>query len=551
MSTRDYLQGKSTDGYEFFGPHIKDKGYIFRVLAPEAEEVFLIGDFNDWKKTPMRRYKTGVFSLTDNKAKVGDRYQYLIKTDKEEVKKIDPFARSIIYEDDSSEIIDDTYKFKNKKTNKVPKNILQVHLGSLFKQDKDSRNIFEELIKYAKDFNYTTIYLMPINEYQNYKSMGYAPLSLFSYSKRYGSIKDFKDFVDKAHKNNIGVIAEIDISEFDGDKKGLIKFDGSDIYNYQYDDILYNNYGSVNFDISEDMAKSYVKSAIGMYLDAYKLDGISFPDIDNVIYWQGESSRGINNKWCDFLKELIELIKDKKSLALASFNGYSGDIDLDFDMIFDNRSKTLVNLISDLPINRENYKHHIYNILESSTSENILGFSFADSTTNEASLAMKIYSDDKKAKQEKGLLTFLYTQKSPKILFMGDDRGDLKTFSIYEAFDPNNIENSLEDVEAYYKDLSHLYLSTKALNDRESSIELLDIEGYSLSAYKRAYKNEEYLVVINFTDIDYQINSPYNLEEVLNIDDLKYHGSGNVNGKVSKGEEINIEAFGAGIFKIL
>lgn len=220
-------------------------------------------------------------------------------------------------------------------------------------------------------------------------------------------------------------------------------------------------------------------------------------------------------------------------------------------MIFDNRSKTLVNLISDLPINRDNYKNHIYNILESSSSENILGFSFADSTTNEASLAMKIYSDGKKAKQEKGLLTFLYTQKSPKILFMGDDRGDLKTFSIYEAFDPNNIENSLEDVESYYKDLTSLYLASKALNNRESSLELLDIEGYSLYAYKRAYKNEEYLVIINFTDIDYQIKSPYNLEEVLNIDDLKYHGSGNINGKVTKGEEINIEAFGAGIFEIL
>ncbi len=550
MNTRDYLEAKSFDGYKFFGAHKKDRGYIFRLLAPNASEAYIIGDFNDWEKQAMRKYSTGVFSITIDQAKIGDSYQYILVNGNKEIKKIDPFAKSINYVEKSSVICDDSYKFKIKKTKTEVKNILQVFLGSLFKdKTKSTDEIFNSIIDHAKENNYDCLSLMPVNEYQNYKSMGYAPMNLFSYSNRYGDIISFKRFVDLAHKNKIKILLELDIGEFDPDSMGLINFDGSNIYNYDYDDILYNYYGSVNFGLSNDLARSYIQSAVDYYLKEYKIDGIYFPAIENVIYWQGDKNRGINKESFDFLSKLNTHIKESKALSLAGFSG-EYDHDIDFDMVFDNKTKACVNMLKDEPIKRDYYKNFIIDLINKATSKNLLGFAFVDSFLNEASLAMKMYSDDKKLEQLKSLFTFLYTIKSPKMLFMGDDSGDLRTFSVYNEFDFKNFERNIVDFNTYYKDISDLFIKERSLSDKESEVSLLDIEGFSLYAYKRSFKNENLLVVINFTDIDYKIESPYDLEEIINTEDLKYKGSGNINGSLSKGESINIMPFGSAIFRI-
>lgn len=550
MNTRDYLEAKSFDGYKFFGAHKKDRGYIFRLLAPNASEAYIIGDFNDWEKQAMRKYSTGVFSITIDQAKIGDSYQFILVNGNKEIKKIDPFAKSINYVEKSSVICDDSYKFKIKKTKTEVKNILQVFLGSLFKdKTKSTDEIFNSIIDHAKENNYDCLSLMPVNEYQNYKSMGYAPMNLFSYSNRYGDIISFKRFVDLAHKNKIKILLELDIGEFDPDSMGLINFDGSNIYNYDYDDILYNYYGSVNFGLSNDLARSYIQSAVDYYLKEYKIDGIYFPAIENVIYWQGDKNRGINKESFDFLSKLNTHIKESKALSLAGFSG-EYDHDIDFDMVFDNKTKACVNMLKDEPIKRDYYKNFIIDLINKATSKNLLGFAFVDSFLNEASLAMKMYSDDKKLEQLKSLFTFLYTIKSPKMLFMGDDSGDLRTFSVYNEFDFKNFERNIVDFNTYYKDISDLFIKERSLSDKESEVSLLDIEGFSLYAYKRSFKNENLLVVINFTDIDYKIESPYDLEEIINTEDLKYKGSGNINGSLSKGESINIMPFGSAIFRI-
>lgn len=550
MNTRDYLEAKSFDGYKFFGAHKKDRGYIFRLLAPNASEAYIIGDFNDWEKQAMRKYSTGVFSITIDQAKIGDSYQFILVNGNKEIKKIDPFAKSINYVEKSSVICDDSYKFKIKKTKTEVKNILQVFLGSLFKdKTKSTDEIFNSIIDHAKENNYDCLSLMPVNEYQNYKSMGYAPMNLFSYSNRYGDIISFKRFVDLAHKNKIKILLELDIGEFDPDSMGLIYFDGSNIYNYDYDDILYNYYGSVNFGLSNDLARSYIQSAVDYYLKEYKIDGIYFPAIENVIYWQGDKNRGINKESFDFLSKLNTHIKESKALSLAGFSG-EYDHDIDFDMVFDNKTKACVNMLKDEPIKRDYYKNFIIDLINKATSKNLLGFAFVDSFLNEASLAMKMYSDDKKLEQLKSLFTFLYTIKSPKMLFMGDDSGDLRTFSVYNEFDFKNFERNIVDFNTYYKDISDLFIKERSLSDKESEVSLLDIEGFSLYAYKRSFKNENLLVVINFTDIDYKIESPYDLEEIINTEDLKYKGIGNINGSLSKGESINIMPFGSAIFRI-
>lgn len=550
MNTRDYLEGRSFDGYKFFGAHKKDKGYIFRILAPNADKVSIIGDFNDWQKQSMRKYSTGVFSITIDEAKVGDTYQYVINSGDKEVKKIDPFAKSIIYDEKSSQIVDDSYKYKYKSKKLSPQSILQVYLGTLFNnKEKTADEIYRDIIKHAKENSYTSILLMPINEYQNYKSLGYSSLNLFSFSKRYGDIRSFRKFVDECHKEKLQVIVELDISEFDPDLCGLSDFDGTDLYNYKYEDIYYNYYEQANFDISGPVSKSYIKSAVDYNLNDYNLDGIYFSSIENSIYWQGDVARGINKNWVDFIKEINDYIVSKGAVSLASFNGIC-NMDLGFSCVFDFKSKTLINMLKDEPYKRDYYKNYITDLIKNSDSNEILGFSYVDSYQNEANLAMKVYSDDKKLDQLKSLFLFLFSLKSPKLLFMGDDCGDLRTFSQYQIFNFDDKSDKIPGLNDFYRDISKLYLDTDILSHPLSRTELLDVEGYSLYAYKRTYKNKAYLVVVNFTDIDYQIESSFNLDELINTQDLSYSGSGNINGNISKGDTINIEAYSSAIFKI-
>lgn len=550
MNTRDYLDGKSQDGFEFFGSHKrKANDYIFRVLAPEAKNVYIAGDFSNWEKNPLRKYSTGVFSITFNQVNEGDRYEYLIQDRKGNFyKKLDPYSKKICLEEGLTVIDNSAYKFKYKKISQKPKNIYQVHLGSLFRDNEDKKKVYEKLVDHLKDNNFTHVQIMPVGEYKNYKQLGYSSLGLFAFSERYGSLDDFKYFIDILHKNKLGIIVELDIAEFDPDFLGLDKFDGSNLYNYDYDNIKYNYYGSINFDPGKNLVKSYLLSLVNYYVKELRIDGIYFSSAENMIYWQGDKNRGVNNAWLELIREINDVIRQNKSYSIAGINGVYEEFDLGFDLIFDSELRNIVEVFQRQPIERSGYQTYINNLIKNGNSKKVLGFSYVDSYLYEANLAMKMFSDDKKISQLKTLFTFLMTLKSSKFIFMGDELADMRTFSIYNNFDVNEIIN--KSFNQYYKDLAKIFLNIKALCEDESNIKILDVDGYSIYAYERTYKNEKYLVVVNFTDIGYEINSPYNLEEVINTNDLKYEGTGNVNGKIIIGEEIRIEPFGSAIFKI-
>ena len=242
------------------------------------------------------------------------------------------------------------------------------------------------------------------------------------------------------------------------------------------------------------------------------------------------------------------MIKTNKGYSIAGYNGVYEEFNLGFDLIFDSEFRKIVEVFQKIPMERAGYQSYIRNLIQNGSSTKVFGFSYVDSFLNEANLAMKMYSEDKKIDQVKTLFTFLMTLKSSKLIFMGDELADMRTFSIYDEFNAGEIVN--KNFNKYYKDLAKIYLSTKALNEDDSEIKIFDVDGYSIYAYERSFKNERYLIIVNFTDIGYEITSPYKLNEIINSNDLKFGGSGNINGKLNKGEEIRIEAFGSAIFKI-
>ena len=389
---------------------------------------------------------------------------------------------------------------------------------------------------------------MPLTEYKNYKSYGYKTSNFLAFSTRYKDSKEFKNFVDKAHAKNIGILAELDLYEFDESSYFLENFDGTSLYNYDYDDIKYNYYGAMNFDPSKNSSRSFLLSVVNFWLKEYNLDGIVLANIENAIYWQGQKDRGINKEWISLISKIIEIIHKNKALALASYNGIC-DLDFDLDYIYDLSFRQILRIMQKSPFERNNYRINIQNLIINDTSKKILGFSFVDSFLDEASLAMKIYGNEK-ISQLKTLMTFLYSIDSSKMIFMGDELASFDTFSVFEKTTLDTTTNESKVFNKYFKNLTNLYKNENALSNKDSSSKLLDLEGYSIYGFIRECKNDKLLVLINFTDLEYKIKSPYNLEELINTEDLIYDGNGNINGKVNKNDFIKIMPFGSAIFRI-
>ena len=540
MDTRKYLQGEASDGYKFFGNHKIDKNsYIFRTLAPNAKNLYVVGDFNGWREEKLRKYSTGIFSKTIKNVKEFDKYLYVIEDmNGKKSYKLDPFAK--ISDDKNSLVFDKTYKFSYKIKENRNLNIYEMKFDKEVFEDEKK---IVEFIKYLKENNFTHLKAMMI--FSNYfQSMGrYIRKSFFSVNKNLVDLEKLKKFIDLLHKNNIGIIFDIDISGFSPCDKGLIKFDGSNIYNYDYDDILYSYNGMVNFDPSKYIVKSYVLSFITYLIDEFNIDGISLENLENLIFWQGDKSRGYNEFWIEFISIINSHIKSFKRLSIGSYNSiWKEDLNLDlgFSYIYDRSLDKIIKIMQKYPIERDRYSYIVKNLIENDYKNFLLGFNYFDSLSEGASLAMKINSDDKKYQQLKTLFLLVYSLNSKKILFMEDEFGSLETYYSDKKINFKIRNNQEDDFNKFYKKISKFYKENKELYKNDAITKILEIEGYSLYAFKRMYKNNEFLVVINLTDLDYNINFSKKTETILtSFKEISI-----------KNNNLFIPAFGSGIFKI-
>lgn len=512
MNTRKYLEGDSSKGYKFFGAHKRKEGdYIFRLLAPEAKNVYIAGDFNKWKKESARKYPTGVFSIRFDEAKIGDRYCYYIEDKNSNiVKKLDPFGSQIDPSLSYSVIADDSYKFIYKKVKSDRLNIFQVNLKAYLNSKNTEIDLLEEgknLLAYVKDNNFTHIELMPILEVKLDESLGYRPINLISLDNSLGSASKFKEFVDLCHKNKIGLILDFDFSEFDDLNEGLRDFDGSRIYDYDYDDIRYNYFSGMNFDTSKDLVKSYILSSLEYWISEFKIDLVKLSNLEKLIYWQGDPSRGINKASYEFIKTLNEKTHDlkAKSIGSASTSKNIIDKDLGFDYIEDKSFRDVIKIFQKEPYYRNSYKKTITDLISKSSQGRILGMNYLDSVLEGCPPAMKMYGNDYKYDQYKTLMTLLYTLKYDKMIFSGQEVGDLQKWELAKT-KKEKLNSKELDFLNYFNNLTSLYTKTKAFSHEDSDIKMMDIEGYSVYAYKRIYKNEEFLILLNLTDLDYHID---------------------------------------------
>jgi len=216
------------------GAIIPDRGVAFRVWAPNADRVSVVGTFNDWKcgANPMERDDAGNWFAQVDQARIGDEYRYKIVRGEQELLRIDPYAREVSNSIGNGIISDPHFDWADDSFKMPPRNelvIYEMHIGTYKLADTDRPGNFDEAIKgfdHLKRIGVNAIEVMPTAEFAGDYSWGYNPAHIFAVESAYGGPQAFKRFVKEAHRRGIAVILDVVYNHFGPGDLDLWQFDG-------------------------------------------------------------------------------------------------------------------------------------------------------------------------------------------------------------------------------------------------------------------------------------------------------------------------------------
>ena len=321
-SLSNFHSGTSFDAYQLFGAHpltadVTCSHWHFRVWAPNALRVQVMGDFNHWQGTDLSMDSPGIWSGHISNAYRGQFYKYNIQgKDGSWVLHSDPYAfyselrpgtASVLWGLPQHLFHDNTWMQTRTQRYNDPLNIYELHLGS-WKRHPDGRwytysELAASLIPWLVQHHYNYIEILPLAEHPHDGSWGYQDTGYFSVTSRYGTPEDFCAFVDACHASHIGVIMDFVPVHFACNSDGLARFDGTHLYEYD-SDVGLSEWGSYNFNLYRKEVRSFLNSAAALWLGVYHCDGLRINAISRAIYWQGDINRGVNQGAVDFLRNL-------------------------------------------------------------------------------------------------------------------------------------------------------------------------------------------------------------------------------------------------------
>lgn len=341
MEERDWIErfyaGKLSDGWRWFGAHPGKSGWTFRVWAPRARGVSVVGDFNGWKpgKTPLTS-RGGVWEGVLPGLREYDSYKYAVEGADGRLRfKADPYGvhaetrpatASKLYDLSGFVWADGDFLKERaaRPSDAAPLNIYEVHLGSWRKRENgdfyDYRSLARELAEYVKKMGYTAVELLPVMEHPLDGSWGYQCTGYFAPTSRFGTPKDFMWFVNHFHENGISVILDWVPSHFCKDEQGLLEFDGT--YCYEYADPVkreHVRWGTRVFDYGRPEVVSFLLSFARYWLKEYHADGLRVDAVASMLYldydrpggaWTPNQNGGRENlEAVDFLKNLNGMVR--------------------------------------------------------------------------------------------------------------------------------------------------------------------------------------------------------------------------------------------------
>lgn len=537
MDIYGFYTGKIFDAYDFLGCHLDGNRGYFRTYAPNASRVTVIGEFTGWKDYEMNRIHDGKFwELVTDGVEDGMMYKYRIYgRDGSVTEHCDPYGFGMELRPDSASIARDMnrYVFHDTKwmrdrsdCRRGPLNIYEIHAGS-WKTNPENENgwykyneLADILIPYLKENGYNYVEMMPIAEHPCDNSWGYQSTGFYSPTSRYGTADELREFIDKCHQNGIGVLLDFVPVHFAVDGYGLSMYDGTAIYEYPNCDVGYSEWGSKNFNHSRGEVQSYLQSCANYWLKEYHFDGLRMDAISNIIYWQGDSRRGINRNALQFLQYMNRGLKGMyPSIILAAedsspYPGITkcadwGGLGFDYKWDLGWMNDTLIYFKDGMDDRIKDYHKLTFSMMYYYSENFILPFSHDEVVHGKATIMQKMNGQyDEKFPQARALYMYMYTHPGKKLNFMGNEIGQLREWDETREQDWDILKYPVHDAfHRYMMELNKLYLEHSALwekdfdNDGFMWIDCHE-EGRCIYAYERRSSTERLVIVCKF------INTP-------------------------------------------
>lgn len=581
--------------YDMLGAHPKKidgvKGTLFAVWAPNAQEVCVVGDFNDWNGTKHQMHKNrGVFELFIPGVKAGSIYKYQIKGyDGQIVLKADPVGFSTELRPNNASIVADISKFKwhdkewmknrrNTQCLEAPLSVYELYLGSFARNEDGSylnfTQLADKLIVYVKEMGYTHVELMPIMEHPFDGSWGYQVIGYYAPTSRYGSPKDFAEFVDKLHTAGIGVILDWVPAHFPKDEHGLAKFDGTCLYEH-FDKRLgeHPHWGTLIYNYGRKEVSNYLIANALYWVEKYHIDGIRVDAVASMLYldYGREDGAWVPNQYggrenleaIEFFKHLNSILHKRnpyvltiaeESTAWPMITGALEDGGLGFDYKWNmGYMNDFIRYIKNDPYFRSHHHNELtFSMMYAYSEKFMLAYSHDEAVHMKGTMLGKMPGDEA-SKFAALRLTYAYMMMHPgkKLLFMGQDIAEYQEFSEQRPVNFDLLQYPVHNgVKTLMKDLNTLYRTKPALaklDNHPDGFAWINCNDYqaSIVSFMRnsGVKDEMLIVVANFSGIakEHTIGVPFagKYKEILNTDALKYAGSGFVNSrqKIAKKKE--------------
>ncbi len=592
-------QGTHYEIYKKLGSHFckkgKEDGVFFAVWAPNAKEVYVIGEFNDWDESasPMERLgEGGIFAAFVKDVKEGQMYKYmLVLPDGRRLYKADPYANyAEMRPGTASKVYDlDHFKWTDKKwiterdkkdMNKEPMSIYECHIGSWMKHPDGTEDGFynyrefaDRIVEYLAEMPYTHIELMGIAEFPFDGSWGYQVTGYYAPTSRYGTPDDFRYLIDLLHKNDIGVILDWVPAHFPRDAHGLSEFDGTCLYEHP-DKRLgeHPDWGTKIFNYSKNEIRNFLIANALFWIREFHIDGLRVDAVASMLYldYGKQAGQWVPNKYgghenldaIEFFKHLNSVIHGahpgvmtiaEESTAWPKVTAAPEEDGLGFSF------KWNMGWMHDYceymkldPYFRKDNHYKLTFAMSYNSAENyILPLSHDEVVHLKCSMVNKMpgYEIDKYANL-RNLYTFMFGHEGKKLLFMGQEFGQEREWSEARELDWFLLQEPFnKGMHDYMGELLSLYKKSPCLYEIDNDwlgFEWMNADDTERSIYSFVRRNksgkQHMLFVINMTPVEYPkyrvgvpMNTQYKL--LLNSDDKKFGGNGNKIPKVLKAKK--------------
>jgi 1,4-alpha-glucan branching enzyme len=595
-----FNQGRHYRAYQKLGSHLTsvgDKsGVSFSVWAPNAREVSVIGSFNGWNpgSNPLQlRGSSGIWEGFIPGVSNGSVYKFHIVSRHNGfvVDKADPFGflheqpprtASVVWDLDYQWADHDWMQNRlGRNSLHAPISIYEVHLGSWMRGEQNRpltyREMAPRLADYAQHMHFTHVELLPVMEHPFYGSWGYQTTGYFAPTARYGTPQDFMYLIDCLHQRGIAVILDWVPSHFPTDEHGLAYFDGTHLF--EHSDArqgFHPDWKTLIFNYGRDEVRSFLLSSAMFWLDKYHADGLRVDAVASMLYLDYSRKEGewLPNKYggrenleaINFLRQFNEeaykeypaiqtFAEESTSWPMVSRPIYLGGLGFGFKWDMGWMHDTLQYFAHD-PIHRKFHHNQLtFRMLYSFTENFVLPLSHDEVVHGKGSLIGKMPGDEwQRFANLRLLFGYMYAQPGKKLLFMGDEFGQVREWTHDGSLEWNILQYPVHHgLQSWVEQLNRIYADEPALHDFDTDprgfewIDCNDNAASTISLLRKSRSpNQNIVVVCNFTPIprlNYRLGVPSGgfWREILNSDAKEYGGSGmgNLGGVVAQEEPVH------------